>query len=508
MKHTLKLLLVFSLITHAACNATSASNTASEENKVNSDSTSATISATDGGSITSSDGKMTLTIPAGALDEDTEITITPVETDEGTVYDFQPDGLVFNEPATADFEMDVEEMDDVTDENGDPLDTGNIIPSLILFLVSDDGSAEVLEDVNVSSEEDSSIIHVSASVPHFTGLIGTASNGSYAYMASLGTHYVGSDFKRDATVRYLGYSNTRSYRNMSLAYKLLSSTVTKLEFTVSGKAIKHVSPNPITRNDFLSKRGQESATRPKFNCYNVGTSTVEFKAHLTSIVEVVFQPENKTRVYTINHTESTTRSGKCIARISSNDYGNSGDGEAVSVAVLSDSTGDVLIDYNNEGNLVPAIEVGAEFPASVDTELVSLSLVGDTDLAIEINMNGDVPTANPDGVVFASFDLLILDPSVGDTGFAPFQDALWDLSMDASGAGSELTPGVYHWNGDALVDSPDVALEGSVDGQTVTLNIPLSELDMTAEQIQEAEFRAVTQLHMDNGDFFVDVAEI
>ena len=90
------------------------------------------------------------------MDGDTEITITPVETEGGTVYEFQPDGLVFNQPATATFQMDVAELDDTTDENGDPLDTSNIIPSILLFLVSADGSTEVLEDISVKSDEDSS----------------------------------------------------------------------------------------------------------------------------------------------------------------------------------------------------------------------------------------------------------------------------------------------------------------------------------------------------------------
>ncbi len=472
----------------------------------NADTVTQTISAQDGGSIDSSDGQMTLTIPAGALDEDTEISITPVETDNGTVYEFQPDGLVFNEPATATFEVDASEMEDITDEDGNELDTGNIAPSILLFLVDADGSTEVIEDIDVSSEEDSSIVTVSAPIPHFTGLVGTASNGSYAYMTSLGTHYVGSDFKADATVRYLGYSHTSSYQNMSIAYTLRSSTVTQLEFTVSGSAIKHVSPNPITRNAFLSMRGQESATRPKFNCDSVGSSSVEFKATISSVVQVVFQPENKTRVFTVNHTESTTRKGKCIARISSNDYGNSGSDEQYAVA--TDPTGDVLVDYNNEGTLVPALEVDMDAPAVVDTEMVSLELTGDSELLGTIRVADAVPGSVPNDMAFLSFDFLVLDSGIGDTGFSPFEDALWNLSLDGSGSGSSLTPDVYHWNGDAFESMAGIPLEASSDGQSVNFTVPLSALGMTAEQAEEASYRAVTQVLMNNGDFFADETDL
>ena len=59
----------------------------------------------DGGTLTSADGLASLTVPAGALSEDIEITITPLEEGlpenaVGVAYDFQPDGLTFAEPAT------------------------------------------------------------------------------------------------------------------------------------------------------------------------------------------------------------------------------------------------------------------------------------------------------------------------------------------------------------------------------------------------------------------------
>jgi hypothetical protein len=57
-----------------------------------------------GGRITSPSGRMVLDVPAGALAADTEITITELEAGEGPtvgpVFDLQPEGLQFAQPAT------------------------------------------------------------------------------------------------------------------------------------------------------------------------------------------------------------------------------------------------------------------------------------------------------------------------------------------------------------------------------------------------------------------------
>lgn len=56
----------------------------------------------EGGTVTTSDGRCTLEIPAGALSEDVDISITRDDSFEGDflVYDAQPDGLEFSIPAT------------------------------------------------------------------------------------------------------------------------------------------------------------------------------------------------------------------------------------------------------------------------------------------------------------------------------------------------------------------------------------------------------------------------
>ncbi len=69
----------------------------------------------DGGVVVSDDGRMSLEIPKGALDESVEITITAVAGPEGSasdLYVMEPMGLVFERPVTVTFDYDGETLGD------------------------------------------------------------------------------------------------------------------------------------------------------------------------------------------------------------------------------------------------------------------------------------------------------------------------------------------------------------------------------------------------------------
>ena len=76
----------------------------------------------DGGVVVSDDGRLSLEIPAGALDQNVEITIEAVPGPEGSasdLYVMEPMGLVFDRPVTVTFDYDGEtlgeaEADDLT----------------------------------------------------------------------------------------------------------------------------------------------------------------------------------------------------------------------------------------------------------------------------------------------------------------------------------------------------------------------------------------------------------
>jgi hypothetical protein len=76
-----------------------------------------------GGTVTSSDGKVSLVFPAGALAQDTRIDIQPVTTPAenylvpGTTYALSPDGTEFAKPVAATFHYDPAKLPSGADEN-------------------------------------------------------------------------------------------------------------------------------------------------------------------------------------------------------------------------------------------------------------------------------------------------------------------------------------------------------------------------------------------------------
>jgi hypothetical protein len=69
----------------------------------------------DGGVVVSDDGRMSLEIPAGALDEAVEITIEVVAGPDGSasdLYGMEPMGLVFEQPVVVSFDYDDEMLGD------------------------------------------------------------------------------------------------------------------------------------------------------------------------------------------------------------------------------------------------------------------------------------------------------------------------------------------------------------------------------------------------------------
>jgi hypothetical protein len=73
-----------------------------------------------GGEVVSADGRFTLEIPEGALDQEVEITIEQVECDPptaiGTCYEVGPIGLPLLFPGTIVYDIDPEELDGFTAE--------------------------------------------------------------------------------------------------------------------------------------------------------------------------------------------------------------------------------------------------------------------------------------------------------------------------------------------------------------------------------------------------------
>ncbi|MBI5192800.1 MAG: hypothetical protein HZA08_05095 [Nitrospirae bacterium] len=81
----------------------------------------------DGGTVTSSDGKVKIVIPSGALNKDTDITFASVNNQPsgniGIAYEVNPDGTIFNKPVTISITYDEASLPSGVSESGIKLGT-------------------------------------------------------------------------------------------------------------------------------------------------------------------------------------------------------------------------------------------------------------------------------------------------------------------------------------------------------------------------------------------------
>lgn len=153
MKKTLmtKLIFVLIFVFTGACGSMSPDGTSLlSQNELGPDSVTETISAADGGTITSSSGKLKLTVSADALDEDTEFSITPMEAEDGLSWIFGPSGIQFNGDVWAYLVLTEDEFRDTFGEyedlDGNPVDLLSLgVPLMVPSLESDDGNYEILD---------------------------------------------------------------------------------------------------------------------------------------------------------------------------------------------------------------------------------------------------------------------------------------------------------------------------------------------------------------------------
>jgi hypothetical protein len=127
------------------------------------------ISADEGGSVTSTDGALTLEIPPGALAEDTDISIREVDPDdlpdafadvgEDLGYELEPDGLTFAEPVTVSLSLDPTSLETANGEGYD---------AYVLFSWSETNGLETLDAMvlEISLSEGEATLH--GELEHFS----------------------------------------------------------------------------------------------------------------------------------------------------------------------------------------------------------------------------------------------------------------------------------------------------------------------------------------------------
>ncbi len=169
MKYSRKIGLVL-LILIFALNFVSCGNDDGNSASKNPNPVSITISATAGGSITSSNGKLTLDFPAGAVTADTLVTITEISPDDlppefdivdsDIAYQLEPEGITFGQPVIVSVILD-----------GSPVqEDGSMIADSGLLLTSTDGNLEALENLQLVADADANSLVVSGELSHFSYL--------------------------------------------------------------------------------------------------------------------------------------------------------------------------------------------------------------------------------------------------------------------------------------------------------------------------------------------------
>lgn len=128
------------------------------------------VVGTSGAELTSPDGGLSLSIPAGALASEVAINIEAVPADQWTgplsdldpaaiVYSLEPNGLSFDQPVAFQMTMDIEVGED-----------GLVVPP-VAFVINEAGNGELI-DLDVQLDNESGIAIMSGNIEHFSWLVG------------------------------------------------------------------------------------------------------------------------------------------------------------------------------------------------------------------------------------------------------------------------------------------------------------------------------------------------
>ncbi len=139
---------------------------------------SGTVKATEGAKVVTTDAKLSATILSGALAVDTEISITPLTSNDG--YSLKPDGTQFSEPVTLDLDIDTSTTT-INDTAGTPITLSGALVAPVPYVVSSDGTVEALQNVKVTRDLSSPTIRLSGSLTHFSELRTDLANGVFVF---------------------------------------------------------------------------------------------------------------------------------------------------------------------------------------------------------------------------------------------------------------------------------------------------------------------------------------
>lgn len=169
-----------------------------------------------GGSLTSADGRLQLTVPAGGLDASTEIAVsegTPSDLppalqslDVRRVYELDPDGLVFEEAAHIVLR---------SPSLSKRLDEGDPAGPVVLLSVTESGEIEVLGDQRLVVDRSEGTVHIEGDLAHFSRLVELGDRQEEGYTFELNLEmpdrvFVGASFDAQTSAVVKSSSTTTS----------------------------------------------------------------------------------------------------------------------------------------------------------------------------------------------------------------------------------------------------------------------------------------------------------
>lgn len=222
-----------------------------------------------GGTITTSDGRMKLDIPAGALDADVTISITPQP--DGS-YRLEPAGLQFSVPATATFTLPADGPVQVETDDGSLVIPNAVAPQLFT-LTGADGKEEGLSSA-VSRTAGANHVTVSVPVPHFSVIRRVAGSKSLSTFTGVELEKDKYDVGEQFTARMLFFSDPEAV-DLLLFESMWLETV---EYA-GEDAVAYAGPGPSKEehDQLLAGPRRVLVREPAFRCEKDGQGAVKVR---------------------------------------------------------------------------------------------------------------------------------------------------------------------------------------------------------------------------------------
>ncbi|MDX1641071.1 MAG: hypothetical protein R3220_05210, partial [Balneolaceae bacterium] len=214
----------------------------------------------DGGKITSEDGDLTLTFPEGALSQTETITVETLDPDNPpepfeeieditAAYELRPDGLTFNEPVTATFNIGNELIID-----GDSIK----IPVSVLATQGNEQNRSVLvNNLRKDLDPETGLTRMRGDMSHFSSLIARETLGVLLTVTGIPENLpTGETFAPEVVVNATGSNYIESFDNVKY-------------YDYSLEPVIAVKPNEIPRD--LTGDGEIFSDKIQYKCDEPGT---------------------------------------------------------------------------------------------------------------------------------------------------------------------------------------------------------------------------------------------